>query len=158
MVSALLTLLMLTLPTRFAALAPCLALRLGLCGDGDGLAIVTEGAIEVREDAALNVSDESDCRRRRRELRIFFGCQQSGSRQGSRSQGSPARMWGSSGSSDSDKQGSSLALQHMPGGHPGRHQLPAAVMSPSKLATVDAPPRHQIADNISIDCCSSAGI
>lgn len=67
------TLTLLALPTRFVAfkLAPCLALRLGLCGDGDGLAIVTEDAAEVGEDAALDVSMDRivlDV-----ELRIFFG-------------------------------------------------------------------------------------
>ena len=39
------------------AWAPCLALRLGLCGEGDGLAIVTEYAAGVGEEAASNAGE-----------------------------------------------------------------------------------------------------
>jgi hypothetical protein len=44
----------LTLLRLLVAWAACLAFRLGLCGEGEGRAIVTEDAAEVEEKAALN--------------------------------------------------------------------------------------------------------
>jgi len=46
-----------TLRKLLGALAACLNFRLGLCGEGDGLAIVTEDAAEIREQASLNVAE-----------------------------------------------------------------------------------------------------
>jgi hypothetical protein len=47
----------LTLRRLLVAWAACLALRLGLCGEGEGLAIVTEYAAGIGEAAALNARE-----------------------------------------------------------------------------------------------------